>query len=185
MDVVQNKSGTVDFIAPLDEPLPTSVRDCPAFDFILCTEVMEHVTDWKTSFENFATLLAPGGRVLITCPHFYPLHEAPYDFWRPTPFAIESFAKKSGLKMVHVEQIGGPWEVLGTLLAETHCYPATSRLIDRLAAKLGRIVRRLVNCTLLSGWWKSRVVLKGPYFLSVTAILEKPCPESSANRMGH
>ena len=44
---------------------------------------------------NVAALLAPGGRVLLTVPHVYRLHEEPYDFWRPTLHAIHYFVRAS------------------------------------------------------------------------------------------
>jgi hypothetical protein len=125
------------------------------------------------AFRNIAISLAPNGRILITCPHFYPLHEVPFDFWRPTPYAIEHFAKSHALRVIHLEMAGGPWEVLGTLLAETHCYPMTNRLLDRIVAKCGRAVRGLVNRWLQSDWVRTRASLRGPYFLSVYAVLEK------------
>jgi 2-polyprenyl-3-methyl-5-hydroxy-6-metoxy-1,4-benzoquinol methylase len=177
LDAIQNRAGTVDWIAPLDGTLPEALLNGPPFDFILCTEVLEHVADWKTAFGNLAQLLAPQGRLLITCPHFYPLHEAPYDFWRPTPYAIEHYAKANGLEVVLLEQLGGPWEVLGTLLAETHAYPAMPRWIDRVLAKICRVARNLVFGILNSPAWQRRVVFKGPYFLSVVAVLQKPVAE--------
>ncbi len=173
LDAIQNRAGTVDIVTPLDEPLPAGAAERGPFDFILCTEVLEHVADWNTAFANFSRLLAPNGRILITCPHFYPLHETPYDFWRPTPYAVGNFAKKHGLTVVAVEQTGGPWEVLGTLLAESHAYPAGPRFKDRLLAKIFRMWRDFGYRVLKSPAWRSRVDLKGPYFLSVIAVLGK------------
>ncbi len=174
LDVVQNRVGTVDLLGALDGTRSNQWRDVGPFDFILCTEVLEHVAGWDAAFKNITTLLAPNGRILITCPHFYPLHEVPFDFWRPTPYAIEHFAMSNALRVVHLEMAGGPWEVLGTLLAETHCYPMTNRLLDRIVAKCGRVVRGLVTRWLQSDWVRTRASLRGPYFLSVYAVLEKP-----------
>ena len=173
LDVVQNRAGTVDLVSTLDGIRSKQWCEVGLFDFILCTEVLEHVAGWEGAFENIAASLAPRGRVLITCPHFYPLHEVPFDFWRPTPYAVEHFALSNALKVIHLEMAGGPWEVLGTLLAETHCYPMTNRLMDRIVAKCGRAVRGLVNCWLQSDWVRARALLRGPYFLSVYAVLEK------------
>ena len=178
LDVIQNRVGTVDLLGALDESFPEPLKSIQPFDFILCTEVLEHVAGWALAYANLAWLLAPGGRLLLTCPHFYPLHEVPYDFWRPTPFAVEYFAKANGLNVVHLENAGGPWEVLGTLLAETHCYPMTSRLLDRVVAKMGRVVRGMVNSWLMSDWVRARAELRGPYFLSVYAVLEKPLADT-------
>src|SRR5207247_641957 len=91
MDVTQTPEGSVDIIAAIDAPLPLVTTALAPFDFILCTEVLEHVADWTTAFANFAALLRPRGRLLLTCPHFYLLHEEPYDFWRPTLHAIAHY----------------------------------------------------------------------------------------------
>ncbi|MES2697763.1 MAG: class I SAM-dependent methyltransferase, partial [Verrucomicrobiota bacterium] len=61
VDVAQNPEGTVEFIAPIDGVLPATLELAAGFDFILCTEVLEHVADWPTAFRNLARLLAPGG----------------------------------------------------------------------------------------------------------------------------
>jgi SAM-dependent methyltransferase len=173
MDVVQNRAGTVGVLGALDEPLPVELRHAAPFDFILCTEVLEHVARWSPAFANFVHLLAPGGRILITCPHFYPLHETPYDFWRPTPHAIEHFARESGLQLVYIEKAGGPREVLGTLLAETHCYPNSGKLPDRIAAAAARMIRAMIIHCLHSKSWSSRISFQGPYYLANLAVLQK------------
>ncbi len=40
-----------------------------AVDFLLCTEVIEHVYDTEATFHEFARLLHPGGRILLTTPY--------------------------------------------------------------------------------------------------------------------
>lgn len=173
VDVVQNANGNVDFIGAIDEPLPVALASEAPYDFLLCTEVLEHVVDWPMAFANLTRLLAPDGRLLATCPHFYPLHEVPYDFWRPTPFALRHFAAKNDLEVEVLEQGGGPWEVLGTLLGEAHAYPSTRRFSDRCLAWLGRQARRALLRVLQSGWLPSRVELRGPYYLSNVAVFRK------------
>jgi len=76
----QNPLGIVDVVAEIDKDLPAALLARGPFDFILCTEVLEHVADWHKVFANFSLLLKSGARLLVTCPHFYILHEAPYDF---------------------------------------------------------------------------------------------------------
>src|SRR5262249_50198528 len=89
--VPQNPEGTVDVICAIDDTLPPALLASGRFDFLICTEVLEHVADWESAFRNFSRLLAARGRLLVTCPHFYPLHAEPYDFWRPTPHALRHF----------------------------------------------------------------------------------------------
>jgi len=93
---------------------------------------MEHVADWDKAFKNLALLMERGGRVLITCPQFYRLHEEPYDFWRPTLHALRYFGGRAGFRTVHDVAAGGAWDVLGTLLADCLPYPSAtaSRLED-------------------------------------------------------
>ena len=65
LDVDQNVAGTVDFIGAIDGVLPQPLI-ARSFDFIVCTEVLEHVANWPAAFANLAQLLKPGGRLLIT-----------------------------------------------------------------------------------------------------------------------
>lgn len=119
LDTQQNVDNTVAHVCAIDADLPPALLAESPFDFILCTEVMEHVADWPAAFANFNRLLAPGGRLLITCPHFYPLHEEPYDFWRATPHALRSFAARFGFTIIEQAQIGDGLDVLGTAMAAT------------------------------------------------------------------
>jgi SAM-dependent methyltransferase len=142
LDVQQSPQGNVDVIAPLDGELPPALTRDGAFDFVVCTEVLEHVADWQAAFRNLASLTRPGGKILITCPHFYMLHEEPYDFWRPTWHALEHFARANGLTMIERESAGDGWDVLGTLLACSAAAPHRSGILPRLGAKLANGIRR-------------------------------------------
>mgnify|MGYP001951289944 CR=1 FL=1 len=110
-DVVQNSDGNVDFIGPIDGKLCSKILSQAPFDFLLLTEVLEHVANWEAAFANLNLLSKSGTKVLLTVPHVYPLHEAPFDFWRPTPYAIREFADKHGFDVVHIEKAGGPFTI--------------------------------------------------------------------------
>ncbi len=51
-----------------------------SFDAILCTEVLEHVTDPAKVFGEFSRLLKPGGVLLLTAPFCSLTHFAPYHY---------------------------------------------------------------------------------------------------------
>ena len=172
-DVNQNSDGTVEFLFAIDSPMPPELAAAGPFDLLLCTEVLEHVADWDVAFGNMANLLSDAGALIITAPHFYQLHEAPYDFWRPTPHAIEFYSRRHGLKIVHSEAAGDAWDVLGTVLA--NCWPvAISRgLLDRAVARLARTVQRALFSLLVKRRIQARLGMGGPLYISNIAVCRK------------
>ena len=56
------------------------------FDIVICSNVLEHVTN-RTEFVNaLAQLVSPGSRLILTVPNEYPYHNDPIDtMYRPTP----------------------------------------------------------------------------------------------------
>jgi SAM-dependent methyltransferase len=51
-----------------------------AFDAILCSEVLEHVPDPIKAIHEFARLLKPGGKLILTAPFASLVHFAPYHY---------------------------------------------------------------------------------------------------------
>ena len=51
-----------------------------SFDAILCSEVLEHVPNPNLALDEFARLLKPGGKLVITAPFASVVHFAPYHF---------------------------------------------------------------------------------------------------------
>ena len=174
LDTRQNKQGTVDWIACIDEPLPVGLLSQGPFQFVLCTEVLEHVADWRPAFENLASLMSHGGHLLITCPFFYPLHEEPHDFWRPTHHAIRHFAGQSGLLVVECARAGSPWDVLGTLLGAARLRSNDSSLVARMTAKTAAVAQSILYRLLSSKVLHKHVNCDSPLYLSNVAILTKP-----------
>jgi SAM-dependent methyltransferase len=59
------------------------------FDLVLCTNVLEHVFDFKTAINNLNYLLKENGHLLVSVPFIYPLHDEPEDFWRFTEHSLK------------------------------------------------------------------------------------------------
>jgi SAM-dependent methyltransferase len=176
LDTQQTPENTVHFVCPIDGPLPDALIAAGPFDFIFCTEVFEHVADWDAAFGNLKRLAAPGARVLITCPFFYYLHEEPYDFWRPTKYALQFFAAREGFTVLHRGELGTPWDVLGTLLGCTNVEPAARGLGPKLLYAAIRTLRKLVVTLLRTGYLQRRVRLFGiwgNFYLSNLVVLER------------
>jgi 2-polyprenyl-3-methyl-5-hydroxy-6-metoxy-1,4-benzoquinol methylase len=173
MDVTQNPEETVDFLCELDKPLPAKLTSDRPFNFIFCTEVMEHIADWEMAFSNFAQLLAPGGKLFITCPHFYQIHEEPYDFWRPTPYALQYFADKYQLKTIYQVNAGNAWDVLGTALGSCYCVALSRKLSDRIINKIFSMCQHLMFKILVSRQLAKYTNLDGPLYLANVIVMEK------------
>lgn len=71
-------------------------------DFILCTETLEHVLDSRVFLSEVFRCLKPGGRVIFTVPFAARWHFVPYDYWRPTPSALDHLLRSAGLVDVGV-----------------------------------------------------------------------------------
>jgi SAM-dependent methyltransferase len=176
MDVQQNAARTVDVLGAIDAPLPAEVLRRGPFDLVLCTEVLEHVADWQTAFHNLAALLAPRGRLLITCPFFYPLHEQPYDFWRPTPHALKYWADRAGLDILHLEAAGDAWDVLGTVIGSCQARPARRNPLSFLLAKLLGLGRLGCFVVLRTRLLQRAVHLHSNMYLANVAVFERGRP---------
>lgn len=55
------------------------------FDVVLCTNLLEHVTDRRDTLDNVRRVVAPRGLLVLTVPLRYPIHPDPIDTgYRPT-----------------------------------------------------------------------------------------------------
>jgi SAM-dependent methyltransferase len=73
-----------------------------SIDFILCTEVLEHVSAPLQFLEEAERCLVPGGRILITVPFSARWHYIPFDYWRFTPTGLNTLLTASGFRNVAV-----------------------------------------------------------------------------------
>ncbi len=103
---------TVDMIAPADKiPLENNT-----IDFILCTEVLEHVPDPQKVLIEFNRILKPQGFVFLTTPFLVSLHEMPHDYYRYTPSALKYLSENANLKIKALYSRGDYFAVLLNML---------------------------------------------------------------------
>jgi SAM-dependent methyltransferase len=88
-----------------------------SFDTVLCTQVLEHVPDPAAVLHEIGRVLRPGGRLILTAPQTWFLHEEPNDFMRFTRFGLESLCRRAGLIPIELRAQGGFWAVVGIFLS--------------------------------------------------------------------
>ena len=103
---IEDRAGEIDFVADL-QAMP-HVAD-GSYDFVLCSQVLEHVPrPWDAAGE-LSRVLRPGGVLVLTVPHLSAIHEAPHDYYRYTPYALRALSERSGLDVVSIQPSGGLW----------------------------------------------------------------------------
>ena len=174
IDVVAQPGMRTDFVCALDGQLPDALAGAPPFDLILCTEVLEHVADWNAAWANLSRLLAPGGKLIVTCPFFYPLHEEPYDFFRPTLHAIAHWSGRYGLEQVELRKLGTSWDVLGTALGAAGASPVSNSPLPWLLGTLARKKHKLTFWALRRRFFQKWIKTRDTLYLANFAVLAKP-----------
>jgi len=79
-----------------------------SFDAILCSEVLEHLPEPIKVISEFARILKPGGKIIITAPLGSGIHQEPYHFYGGyTPFWYGKFLAEAGFDAIQVEENAG------------------------------------------------------------------------------
>lgn len=95
------------------ENLPFS--NC-SIDTVLMFDVLEHIGDGERALKEIFRVLKSEGSVLIQVPFMYPIHDAPYDFRRPTKYGIEELAERNGFFVECFGSRGKPIETACLLI---------------------------------------------------------------------
>jgi hypothetical protein len=85
---LKNDEG-VDIVGDIyDEAIQERIRKLHP-KLLICCNILEHVTDPEKFARISTSLVAPGGRIVVSVPYSYPYHPDPIDtYFRPTPEAL-------------------------------------------------------------------------------------------------
>jgi SAM-dependent methyltransferase len=137
-------SQPIDYVCDMLEiPLPDA-----SLDAIICTEVLEHVTDAVAVLREFSRLLKPGGKLFLTAPFISDLHMAPYHYYVGfTTYWYRHWLPSVGLVIDHIAPQGGPGRVAVRYLHGCYGYWRTweSKLsgLKRLFSLSGRMLVKI------------------------------------------
>jgi 2-polyprenyl-3-methyl-5-hydroxy-6-metoxy-1,4-benzoquinol methylase len=81
------------------------------FDLVVCSEVIEHLNDRPKALENLASMVKPGGHLLLTAPtgKIYATERRWGHTTHPTVSELKAFAKRSNLNIRHLSNWGFPF----------------------------------------------------------------------------
>lgn len=67
----------------------SSCFDDAQFDAVFLIEVLEHVREPTQAIAEIQRVLKPGGRLILSVPYIFEIHDAPHDYWRFTRFGLQ------------------------------------------------------------------------------------------------
>jgi len=142
-----------DFIGSAESlPVPSS-----AYDLVICTQVLEHLSDPRAAVGEKHRVLRDNGVVLFTTNFIYGLHGAPEDYFRFSRFGLKLIFEDVGFTIEHLTSRGGyfgsiaqfyfeaPQDFVNTVLRGT----ATPSIHDKLVLTWKRAVFAASLLTLL------------------------------------
>jgi SAM-dependent methyltransferase len=93
-----------DIIADLNKSLPIESN---VADTVVSISVLEHLCEPQTMLNESFRILKSGGHLILQVPFQWWVHEAPYDYFRYTPFGLKYLLSKAGFKEAEILPIGG------------------------------------------------------------------------------
>lgn len=115
LDIVQNRSGTVNVLVDSATELPI-MNDCA--DIVFLNSVLEHINEPFEALKEIHRILKDGGYVYIYVPFMWQEHEEPYDYYRFTRFGLQYLLEKYGFQVTVLHTAGGFYSVIGMMFLE-------------------------------------------------------------------
>ena len=108
-DIVQSSLQKVDVICNAKRiPLPSE-----EFDTIFCIQTIEHIDGHQEVLNEASRLLKKDGKIILSAPFYWPLHEVPDDYFRFTKYGLAYLLRQSGFTVIDIIENGGSWAVAG------------------------------------------------------------------------
>jgi SAM-dependent methyltransferase len=84
-------------------------------DTVTILEVAEHLSDYRKALVEISRVLRPQGRMLLTMPFLYPIHDAPHDYQRLTIYGLARDVEHAGLRIDSLSTTLGSAQTAGLL----------------------------------------------------------------------
>ena len=117
-----NETTKADIFTDVNDGLPF---DDDYFDFIIISEVLEHLNEPYKLMAEIKRVLKDGGYLYITTPFIFGLHSLPYDYFRYTSKFYEYLSLKYELKLLKLEAsnsiISLPFGIFNNIIQPIPC----------------------------------------------------------------
>jgi len=119
-----------------------------SFDTVLCTQVIEHVSDPSELLIKIKNVLKKDGIIILTAPLVAALHEEPNDYYRFTKYALKNLFKDTGFTIINLKEEGN-WITSNITMIAFYLEGTCNRYFLRYPKKL-LILSLMLLGTLLS-----------------------------------
>jgi SAM-dependent methyltransferase len=111
----------VDYVGSADDlPVPDG-----SFEAVILTQVLEHVPNPGDVLSELNRILQPGGRLYMTMPLTWELHELPFDFFRYTAPGLQRLLRDAGFEELEINP-------------RNDCFATIAQLLQNISLTMGR-----------------------------------------------
>lgn len=97
----------VDVFANLFEGLPFLSNST---DTAISYQVLEHIPEPGLFLLEVFRVLKTGGKIILTVPFMWQVHEAPHDYYRYTRYGLQYLLNKAGFIQIEIHENTGFWQ---------------------------------------------------------------------------
>lgn len=97
----------VDVFADLTKPFPLA-DECA--DTVTSFQLMEHLSEPEKFLRECYRILKHGGKIFLTVPFMWHVHEEPYDYYRYTRYGLKYLLEKTSFIDVSINENTGFWQ---------------------------------------------------------------------------
>ncbi len=87
-----------------------------SIDTVLMLMVLEHLENPQKVLLEIKRILKPKGKFIFSTVQMYPIHDAPFDYFRFTRFGLKNLLEQSGFRVIENVSQGSFWEFWGLSL---------------------------------------------------------------------
>lgn len=130
---------------------------------VVMLEVLEHLRHPALALQEIARVLQPRGRLYLTVPFLYPVHDAPHDYQRYTAHGLVREVEAVGLQVEHLRPNLGAAETAGLMACLAMAGMALEALRRRSPALLLLpVLAAGIPITNLVAWTSARLLPSWP-----------------------